>query len=92
MSLPSLQPQLLHPQARLQWKKCADAPVRMSRAQAVVMGEKVYVGGGDTEKRDNKFHVFQYNTTRDGWIHLPRHHVTNFAMAQFTGRLITVGG
>jgi len=56
------------------------------------MGEKVYVGGGDTEKRDNKFHVFQYNTTRDGWSHLPHHHVTNFAMAQFTGRLITVGG
>ena len=92
MSLPSLQPQLLHPQASLLWKRCADAPVEMSYAQAVVMGEKVYVGGGITEKQDDEFHVFQYTTTRDEWSRLPPHHGCLFAMAQFTGRLITVGG
>ena len=36
----SLQPQLLHPQAKLQWKKCADMPVGMSSVQADVMEEK----------------------------------------------------
>jgi len=89
---PSLQPQLLHPQARLQWKRCADAPVGMVGAQAVVMGEKVYVGGGDTEKWDDKFQFFEYTITRDEWSCLPPHHVCFFAMAQFTGHLITVGG
>ena len=64
----------------------------MHSAQAVVMGERVYVGGGLTEKPDNKFHVFQYNTTRDEWSPLPPHTVCYFAMAQFTGKLITVGG
>jgi len=64
----------------------------MSSAQAVVMGEKVYVGGGSTDKVEDVIHVFQYNTTRDEWSRLPPHQVWFFAMAQFTGKLITVGG
>jgi len=92
LSFPSLQPQLLHPQARLLWKRCADAPVEMDSAQAVVIGEKVYIGGGITEKQDDEFHVFQYTSTRDEWSRLPPHTVCYFAMAQFTGKLITVGG
>jgi len=61
----------------------------MYSAQAVVMGEKVYVGGGLSKKSN---HVMKYNTTRDEWSRLPPHHVCYFAMAQFTGNLITVGG
>ena len=56
------------------------------------MGEKVYVGGGVPDKLEDRFHVFQYNTTRDEWSRLPSHTVSYFAMAQFTGELITVGG
>ena len=56
------------------------------------MGEKVYVGGGLTERPDDNLHVFQYNTPRDEWSRLPPHTVCYFAMAQFTGNLITVGG
>ena len=80
------------PQARLQWKRCADAPVEMYSAQAVVMGEKVYVGGAITDKLVDKFHVFKYITSRDEWSHLPPHTVCYFSMAQFTRHLITVGG
>jgi len=61
----------------------------MYSAQAVVMGEKVYVGGGLT---DEKCYVFQYNTSRDDWSLLPPLTVYYFAMAQFTAHLITVGG
>ena len=64
----------------------------MSDAQAVVMGEKVYVGGGATAKPDDANHVFQYNTSQDEWSRLPPHHVCRFALAQFTGNMITVGG
>jgi len=91
LSLPSLQSQLLHPQARLLWKRCADAPVELAGVQAVVMGEKVYVGGGLTLGDEDIF-VFQYTTTRDEWSHLPPLPVNHFAMAQFIGNLITVGG
>ena len=86
------QPQLFHPQARLQWKRCVDLPLEMRCAQAVVMGKKVYVGAGDTDKVEDMIHVFQYTTTRDEWSRLPPHTVSLFAMAQFTGKLITVGG
>ena len=92
LSVQIIPSQLLHPQARLQWVKCADIPLEMSSAQAVVMGEKVYVGGGVTEKLHHRFHVFQYNTLRDEWGCLPPHHVLYFAMAQFKGHLVTVGG
>ena len=61
----------------------------MYSAQAVVMGEKVYVGGGLSKKSN---HVIKYNTTRDEWSRLPPHHACYFAMAQFAGNLITVGG
>jgi len=66
-------------------------PLEVIRAQVVAMGEKVYMGGGVTEYEE-KFHVFQYTTTRDEWSRLPPHHVCFFAMARFTGELITVGG
>ena len=96
--VPSLQAQVLHPQAKLQWKKCADIPVEMSRPQVVVMREKVYIGGGRTKRVDNYTYlrplkcVFQYDPSRDEWSRLPPCQVIGFAMAQFAGNLITVGG
>ena len=90
--VPSLQPQLLHPQAKLQWKNCADMPVGMTRPQVVMIGEKVYIGGGFTDSVEDRKQVFQYDPSRDGWSSLPPHHVVVFAMAQFEGNLITVGG
>ena len=67
-------------------------PVKMEKPQAVVMGEKVYVGGGLTESFDNYNQVFQYDPLRNEWSRLAPHYVLAFAMAQFMGKLITVGG
>jgi len=64
----------------------------MDSAQAVVMGEKIYVGGGATKKDNDRYHGFQYGISSDEWSCLPPHPVKSFAMAQFTGNLITVGG
>ena len=61
-------------------------------AQAVVMGEKVYVGGGGTDGDHDRHHVFQYNTSADQWSRLPPHPKIMFDMAQFRQNLITVGG
>ena len=66
--------------------------VVMDRPQAIVMGEKIYVGGGTTESVVDYYQVFQYDPSRDGWSRLPPHQVKFFAMAQFMGHLITVGG
>ena len=56
------------------------------------MGEKVYVGGGDTVEAVDNYYIFKYNVSKDEWSHLPPHPRILFAMAQFTGHLITVGG
>ena len=67
-------------------------PVEMEGPQVIVMGEKVYVGGGHTESIDDCKQVSQYDPSRDEWSHLPPCQVAAFAMAQFMGHLITVGG
>ena len=68
-------------------------PVGMTKTQAVSIGEKVYIGGGHTgDKHDTLQQVFQYHPSRDEWSRLPPCQVIAFAMAQFAGNLITVGG
>ena len=51
--------------------------------------------GDDEEEGDNSHlakQVFQYDSSQDVWSHLPPHRVFFFAMVQFMGHLITVGG
>ena len=64
----------------------------MNSAQAVVIGEKVYLGGGNTENVEYDHQVFQYDPSRDEWNRLPPHKAIFFSIAQFKGSLITVGG
>ena len=66
-------------------------PVKIEGPQAVVMGEKIYLGGA-TENDGDNHRVFQYDPSRDEWSRLPPCQVAAFAMAQFMGHLITVGG
>ena len=40
-------------------------PVGMDRPQVVVMGEKVYMGGGNTESVEDDDRVFQYDPSRN---------------------------
>ena len=53
-------------------------PVPMDKPQAVVMGEKIYVGGGTTENVEDRYQVFQYDPSRDEWSSLPLHQVRFF--------------
>ena len=64
----------------------------MDKPWAIVMGEKVYVGGGSTECAKDRKQIFQYDPSKEEWSRLPPSQVIFFAMAQFAGNLITVGG
>ncbi len=86
------QPYPLQPQTRLQWRRCADLPVGMCGAQSAQVGGKVCIGAGATNSRDNADLVFQYDPERDGWATLPPCPVSLFALGQFQGHIITVGG
>ena len=87
-----LQPILLQHQARLHWRKVANLPVGMAWPQVVVVGEKVYAGGGDTDSDDDLYLVFQYNPASDEWTTLPPCTVGYFGLGQLSGELLTVGG
>ena len=58
----------------------------------IVVGEKVYVGGGATDSDDDHCLVFQYNPASDEWTTLPFCPVTGFGLGQLSGELLTVGG
>ena len=77
----------LSPHTRLQWRRGADAPEGFSGAEAVVIGESVYVRGGGTWCK-----IFQYSWRRGVWSTLPECPVKYFGLTQFMGRLTTVGG
>ena len=64
----------------------------MSCVQGVVMGEKVYMTVGIAENDEDYHRVFQYDPSKDNWSRLPLLKVIFFAIAQFEGNLITVGG
>ena len=64
----------------------------MISAQAVVVGENVYVGGGDADNHDDDYLVFHYNPARDTWTTLPSCSARLFGLGQLSGELLTVGG
>ena len=83
--------QLLHPQAKLQWKRCADMPIDTFRMQAVVIGEKVYASGGYIQPAENLTAVLMYDLVKDEWDWLPDH-CMGVGLCQFQGNLLAVGG
>ena len=87
-SLPNLQLQ----QRRIKWTRCTDLPVAMFQAQSVVIGNKVYVGGGNTGDTGADSLVFEYSHTEDRWNQLPPTPVTLFGLGQLLGELVIIGG
>ena len=84
------QPHPLHPQAKIAWEPCSDLPVRMYRAQTVIIQEKTYCGGGIAD--DDEYRVFCYSLSEDTWTTLPPCPVRRFGLGQVRGKLVTVGG
>ena len=43
-----MQINIFHPYTELKWRECSRLPVGVDNAQAVWLGDKLYVGGGHT--------------------------------------------
>ena len=82
--------QVVH--AGVSWKQCADLPITLSWASAVVVSGKVYCGGGFTESDDSDYLIFSYDPSQDSWTSLPPLPVKWFGLGQVNGKLVTVGG
>jgi len=80
---------LLHPCATLEWRQCTNLPMGMYHAQAVVLNNKVYVGGGFT--RDTSSNIYTYDPTIDTWETLQS--PTRYsALTTYHNKLLLAGG
>ena len=75
----------------LKWKECSSLPEKMSDAQAVWLGDKLYVGGGEAGCKRYSASLYMYTPTTDRWsrINTP---VYRFALTTYRSRLVLVGG
>ena len=66
-------------------------PIKMSyTVQSVVIGDTVYVGGGDAGSDNDKCTVMKLE--QDHWTKLPEYTFKYFAMTSLANRLVLVGG
>ena len=80
----------LQPGAPLKWECCVDLPVGMIDAQAVVLGNKVYVGGDTpTATQDCNIYVCEF-TKSTAWRTL-KHPTMMPALTTYQERLVLVG-
>ena len=83
---------ILNPYAQLEWRECRKLPVGMSNAQAVWLGDKLYVGGGGTSGSvQDAARLYIHTPTSDTWtrINTP---VYWFALVTYHSELVLVGG
>ena len=81
---------LLLPLASLEWRECSEMPLGMSDAQAVVLGDKVYIGGGDSTHHSQAVLII-YDYSNDSWRMLDTPTV-NYALTTYNSKLVLVGG
>ena len=65
-------------------------PVEIAEAQAVAIGDEVYVGGKPSDSI--RCVVVKYNVAKDEWTHLPDLSMIAVGFCQFQGELYSVGG
>ena len=80
-----------------EWKRAADMPFNMTEyPQAVVINEKVYIGGrivsSSISSNDAAQTVLVYDSCLDEWSTLPPYECIYFAMAAVNDRLVLIGG
>eukprot|EP00731_Ephydatia_muelleri_P029871 Em0021g394a len=77
---------------RISWKKLSSMPVGMQNAQARVLGNKIYVGGGTTGMIDLSSKVYVYDYIYDKWEILSKSPVYNFALEVYDSSILLIGG
>ena len=83
---------ILHPYAELKWRECRSLPVGMIDAQAVWLGDKLYVGGETTIRSIREYaRLYIYTPTTDTWSHINTP-VYWFALITYHSQLVLVGG
>ena len=67
-------------------------PLKMILAQAIVISDQVYIGGGIAESEAEQFRVCKFDPVKNEWSTLPPAPVKWFGVGQLNGKLVLVGG
>ena len=68
-------------------------PFQMSTTiQSVVIGDAVFVGGGDTNSEYSSCTIMKFDLQQDEWTTLPQYSAKWFAMTSLNNQLLLVGG
>ena len=81
---------LLHPLASLEWSEYRDMPVSVCDAHAVVLGNKIYIGGGKLYPGPF-FGLLICDFTEDSWNVLDTP-TKLYALTTYQSRLVLIGG
>ena len=90
-----MQVNLENPLVYLEWEHYTTLPVGMQHAQGVIVGNKVYVGGGMTTdtKGDTNIYVFDHTIERPTVTSIPTPGPTRWStLASFHSQLVLAGG
>ena len=81
---------LLHPLASLEWSEYRDMPVSVCDAHAVVLGNKIYIGGGKLYPGPF-FGLLICDFTEDSWNVLDTP-TKLYTLTTYQSRLVLIGG
>ena len=85
-----MQMELLHPLTSFEWSEHCEIPVGMYNAQAVALGNKVYIGGGIMDPGSSS-RLLVYDYTKDSWDILDTP-TQWYALTTYHSQLVLVGG
>ena len=81
-------------QLEISWKECASLPAAFTRGSATIIKGKVYFGGavGASNNKDSLFNIYCYDPLKNLWSVPAQLPVKCFALSQFKGLLVALGG
>ena len=77
---------------QFKWKDCSPLPVPLWGATAVILGNIIYVSGGDSPDGSASHHVFAYHLLEDHWERLPALSHAHGVPVVVGGNLTVIGG
>ena len=93
ISCDKLIPDMIHDLiGNISWISGKNLQTTLYQGQLVVIGDKMYYGGGFADNEVHKYFVYCYHPHEDNWTELTGLPVKSFGLGSFNGKLIAVGG
>ena len=76
----------------ISWSSGEPLVTTLHQGQSVLIGDKMYYGGGFASDEVHKYYVYCYDTVLGNWTTIQSLPVKSFGLGKFDGKLIALGG